>query len=409
MEPRSVIAGVIIGLVVMSIPIYTYNERLHKTSIELERLHEEINNLQEAKSRLSENITRLKTENKALQDDYNNLQHRYDELRKAHEKLRANYTILKTNYTNLLQEYVKLNESYNLLEERYNDLEYNYTRAKEKYETYLNTLYQASYWVGFAQDNESLAQFYVRLLEKADNSIQGTIPLSQYTGEEPAWKTFNVFTDVEYYLSYCHDSHVRYPDPRDPSRITIVDEVFKLPNETWSEGCGDCDDLALFTYAILDNTKEANDNVYIIGIYNETIGHWAVIYVEHNGTKRQFYVIDPAGDYWNGLTLYYKITVRKNYRYYDLYLSPLGMGYQLKHHLRDYVELVYYDNIDGETYSYENAPLYYYTSAQDAISDWINYWQPYMKNIVKIEIIGKGIYVRDANPANIEEWLDSNG
>ena len=409
MEPRSVAAGVIISLVVMSIPIYTYNERLHKTSIELEKLHEEINSLREAKSRLSENLTRLKARSKALLENYTNLRDRFDKLTKTYEKLRANSTTLKTNYANLLQEYVKLNESYNLLEERYNNLEYNYTLVDEKYETYLNTLYRASYWVGYAQDNESLAEFYVRLLEKADKAIQGTIPLSPYAGEEPARKTLNVFIDVEYYLSYCHDNHVRYPDPLDPSRITIVDEVFKLPNETWSEGCGDCDDLALFTYAILDNTKEANDNVYIIGIYNETIGHWAVIYVEHNGTKKQFYIIDPAGDYWNGLTLYYKLTVRKNYQYYYLYLSPLGMSYQEKHYLRDYIKLAYYDNIDGETYSSENVPLYYYTSARDAISDWIDYWQPYLKNIVEIEIIGKGIYVRDANPANIEEWLDTNG
>lgn len=414
-SPKLLLAGLVIGLIIMGIPLYMTKTQLDQTQNEKQQLQEQLNQANKEITTLQNQINQLTSEKNNLENQVNNLEEQLSTLQSKYNKLTEDYNSLKTNYTNLQQSYNTLQNNYTNLKSQYSLLQYQYNQLNSDYidlvnlhNQVLDTITNLSHWYGYSTSNEDLKQFYTYLLNESVRQITSIISLSRYSNEGPASKALDVFTDVLLSLSYCNDTTIRLLDPNDPTRIITNDQIYNLPNETWTTGCGDCEDLALFTYAMLKATSGATDKVYIIGWYAGDTGHWAVFYSSTYQGTREYHIIDPAGNYVNGLTLY--LSLKLSSPYTTIYLDPLRIDWTEKNYILQYGDLAYYDVFEDQFYNYDNAPRYYYTDIQYALEEWITqYWQPQLNQpIDTIIIIGPNIYQEFTSIVEAANWLALN-
>ncbi len=412
---KLLVAGIIIGLVVAGIPaVFYYNEagslakdldscqaRLQEIEANLSTCRDQVSRLESEKRELLGKLEEARAEKRALEEELASVKTSLENLQAKYEALNAEYEELKSNYTALL-------EDYEALEDKLNSLTKNYQDLLREHQSVLWAIHNASLWHGYTYEKDVMINFYTGLLENSTIAVTEIVPLSFYSRLGVVERVYQVFEDTLYFLAYCYDDYVRIPDPSDPASITVWDEVHMLPNETWENGCGDCDDLALFVYAILEATRDADDTVYIIGVYWEDYGHWAVLYIERGPSGMRYYVIDPAGNYVNGLQLYYKMRVY-NYTagtHYTVYLVPLNLDYTEKAYLEGAYKPVYWDLYESREYPVEDAPLYYYTDLYLALYDWITYWSD-NGEVVEYEVVGEGVWETFTTLAQLANWITS--
>lgn len=439
MESKSFIIGLVIGLIILSIPSFVIYVKLSDTSNELSQSEQKLSNCQQDKSNLEINLTQLKQDYQQLMNNYEILKSSYQGLQDKYNNLNVNYTNtldlynkLNQNYNNLLDNYTKLEKDYSLLESNYNDLKNNYnilqqdlSRLEQNYQALNESYYsilneynnlvdvtlQTDNWLNMYSGKYNESIFYNQLLNKAVESAKPITDLALFTGT-PGYRAFNVFYYTLIWLNYCPDNYVRYVD-LDNDKINIENDVIMLPNETWSNGCGDCEDLALFDYGILNLTASNSESIYLVefNAKGSSSGHAALILVWHINNTKRYYVIDPAGNYFNGLSMYLKIDIKAtNGTEYWYWLDPLNLGNYTKEYMldNDLAVVEYYDYSEGKYYSLEETPIYYYTDIQTALHDWlISYWGAYP--IEYIIIAGPSVYREFNSLTDAGNWLNNYG
>jgi len=383
-------------------------ERLGAQYSELERKHAE---LQEEYSRLQSELQRLLSTYGPLHSNYTELKASYEGLlneltvlKSGYEDLLAEYTALKSSYEALVKErdalraeYEALLKDYNTLRDRYNALVEEYNALKRLYEALLGEYHvlkeqyevlrleyehlfervkHVNAWKGATLDPLLVKGLFAELLSLAVESVESIsdIDLHWFEGtlHERVLKVFN-FTVNNLY--YCHNPYVRYIDEV-MRTVKARNEVFMLPNETWRVTCGDCDDLSLFAYAILKATGRPGERFYIILMYGSGGGLYSLVAVDTSEGVKKYYVVDPAGNFLNGVGVFYKVTMTNKDGYTrDYGLSPVDISSELKRNLVELglAEVVFYEYRTGAK---STTPLLrYYVSAFEALDEWYRYWE----------------------------------
>ena len=370
-----------------------YNETI-KAYNELNKAYVETVNrytmLKENYTRLAENYTLLLQAYRTLKVNYTRLVEDYDRLKALYGEVSRRSSDLEREYQELQQEYLALQQDYNTLHERYNRLE--------------NGVKESLKWLGIHWGREEAAKFYRRLLGEAKEQIQQLISLvglPSNLGNRGFW----AFEKTLYLLSYCSDSYVKYFDPYAFTEKSW-DNVIMMPNETWKNGCGDCEDLALFVYSILAATAEKGETFFLVEFYWDDTGHAAVLAVKHTWEGKEYYIIDPAGNYFDGVGIYYRMSVINNYgeeQYY--YFSPLILPYSVKREMGTIATKIYYDYFE-ETES-GKPTIYYYRSARSALEQWIiDYWEAH--DLQGIVLINEKYYVEFNSVIDAANWIEAH-
>ncbi len=439
MEGKSLIIGIIIGLLILSAPSYILYNKLTNTQNKLNQDHENLTRCNQDKNILQSNITKLKQEYEKLMSDYDQLKNNYQQLQKRFNSLNINYTKtidlynkLKQAYNDLLGNYSKLKENYNTLQSQYSDLENNYaalqneaTQLRQNYQTLNNTynqlleeynnlvdaLMQAHNWINLFSARHNESAFYSKLLEESVDSAKQIVDLALFVGS-PGYRSFSVFNYTLLWLNYCPDNYVRYVNLSN-DKIMVSDDVFMLPNETWTNGCGDCEDLALFDYGILNLTATQGEKLYLVVFSSKDwdSAHVGLLLVWHVNNTKRYFVIDPAGNYYNGVGMKLKINVKdiKGTGWW-YWLDPLDINYNTKEFLLNgsVAVIEYRDYEQNKWYPLNETPIYYYTDASVALHDWIvSYWNAYPVKF--IEIIGPHTYKEFNSIIDAAHWITNNG
>ena len=381
-------------------------------------LEEDYRVLESSYEELGEKYNNTLSELGVLRDRYTSLRENYtrvlgelESLRALHSSLRENYTqvlesyrSLESRYRELQEDYSSLVDSYGELESRYNSLQQDYEQLESSYSSLLGAVWRVSLWLGFIADEEEMENFYTELLRASTEEVKELVDLAGVSGSL-GWRSLDALRIASFYLFYCNDSFVRYVDPLSLS-VEVWQEVLMMPNETWTSGCGDCDDLALFVYSILAATKRSGEELFLVVFYGLDFGHMGVLAVDSSRAEKRYYVVDPAGDYLNGVGIYIRLLVEapNGTRWY-LYLDPMGISWSEKNFLLQYSSIVYYDPEKDEFI--EEPIVYYYTNAFDALRDWmVGYWGIWP--VEKIVIIGLGVYEEFTSISDAARWVEEN-
>ncbi len=403
-------------------------EKVKRLEAQLKEAYTTINDLERRVGDLTTQLAKLNLSYMELEEDYRELQASYDSLLARHEQLgkayestlsrfrelNESYRKLLSEYHDLSSRYAELSRSYSELENRYDALkasydilmaEYgrlkeDYSRLKEEYEKLMSTVYRSLYWLGFTGNDSETRMFYSQLLRAATNEVKWIVDLAEFSGSLPV-RAFDVLEDTLYWLSYCSDGYVRYPDPY-LYAVNVTDHYIMLPNETWRRGCGDCEDLALFVYGLLAATAKPWERVFIVAFHSRDYGHVAVLAVDLK--KGEYYVIDPAGNYLNGISIYYRLTVEDpNGTLWYLYLDPNDLSWNAKEFLVNFTVTVYYDNFKEKWYN--ERTYYVYMDAFSVLQDWIvDYWG--IVDIEDIVIAGENVYKEFNSIIDAAKWLE---
>jgi len=379
---------------------------------------------------LGEEYEKLRTRYSELQESYFRIQNEYEKLLSTYQVLQASYSELMTKYEKLAEDYGKLLEEYGALVDSYKKLLANHTTLKGDYEallaeysaltaeyenllaTYIkirNTIEYISKWLGVLKDAEDSREFYKEFLRLAVESVKSMRDVDLYQFAEPLpERALKVFNFTLYHLYYCHDSYVRYLDVQSLT-IKIRQEVFMLPNETWANKCGDCEDLSLFAYALLGATQRSSERFYLIGIYSLREGHMALLAVESTTSGKGFYIVDLAGNYLNSVGIYYNVTIVSGIWPIPYFLNPLDLRPETKQQLlkTDLAEVVFYDYRTGRWSS--KPSLRYYTDAYEALSEWYEYWREDINPLVVMVLIAEDTYMVFTSISSLATWLNHYG
>jgi predicted nuclease with TOPRIM domain len=368
--------------------------------------------LEERYERLYKNYTAVMDKYDRLSSEYRELLSSYEELREDYDKLEENYTILRDRFEQVRSEYLALKSDYESLKRDYEELERehdklrkDYTALSTKHNKLVSSLENVMMWLNLAVSNTSRVQeFYTTVLSTSVDQVKSLVDYAGFSGSLGR-RAFDVFRTLLYWLYYCPDSHVRYVDytSSTPS-ISVRDDVLLLPNETWARECGDCEDLALFTYALLKATERPGEKLYLIEFYDGWgEGHVGVLAVDT--TQGKYYVVDLAGNYFNGLGVYYRATiVAPNGTKWYYYFSPIQLTYKDKEALSDILEIVYYDYTTGEIIE---PVVYYYADAFTALQDWIvDYWGTFP--VSSIVVINEHSYTVFTSITDAAKWIEED-
>lgn len=391
-------------------------ERLADVMKRYRELQVSYNELTRVKQELEQSLSQLKTL-------YDELQRRYQETLNAKEELEIQLNTLqreynsvvselkdlKQRYTSLSSEYNELYSSYKELLDKYNSLVSDYNELKSEHDRLVNALHRAYAWLGFYETGNRtgyLKAFYTKLLALAVESAKPLAGLVGFRHSDIGWRSFEVFNFTLSYLSYCYDSYVRYVNTSD-GRVMVWDNAWQLPNETWTNGCGDCEDLALFAYALLNLTAPPSVKLYLVEFKPAkwNVSHVGLLLVDLK--SKRYYIVDPAGNYHNGVQVYLMLRVRAADGTELLYyISPLDVSRYEKKRLYNYsvAEIVYYDVFEDRDYTGEDLTVYYYKDLLAALRDWIvRYWDAYPLDYVAV--IGPGIYEEFKTLADAAQWI----
>ena len=266
-----------------------------------------------------------------LEDEYERLRVRYGELRNAYE-------ILTDNYTRLCGEYADLEKRHEALQRMYEDLEKSYGDLKEAYEDLRDALNLRV--VSYA-DEELFRRFVGQIDPSEVAHVVEELRITRHT--PPREVVRRVLEWVLWNTAYMGDA--RLPYVRD-GRVEWMDNHMSLPRETLERGGGDCEDLAILTYAILRNVYRG---VWLIMWMSEEGGHMAVLV----NVGAYWCIVDPAMCYATGAeAVYLRLVVREDASFFAktwiLKVFPTELHPKLKEFIRSVVDLpfVYKGRVD---------------------------------------------------------------
>ncbi len=429
MEPR--VSGVLIAvLIVISSFASGYMYSSKKWSSIVEEKEDTISRLTSTLNSTREELGRLRVKYEDLSMERDNLSLSVKLLEREVENLSLQKSILEKNLSLALKEVaLKRGETENLtrlLKEAYSKvnklkeeairanetigkLEYNMEKLKQKL-SYINTtlielnetLENITTWYWLAPDSIEYS-FLDAVLAESYNEVEEEAGNLSSVNADAGYKVLAVMEYVVLNTYYQWDHYARLYDPWNRSVVSWNDMI-SMPNETMGAEGGDCEDLAVYAYALLSSLG-GFDRLYLLMWFNESVGHVAVLAVADDG----YYILDPAGDYVNGYTILLELKV-EDYSMGDkwyYYISPLSMEPTVKHNLleNELARIVYMNTSNNAKY-YSKPGIEAYSNPSNLLDDWISYWgvKP-----VRLEIHSVGIHESFNTTADLASWLEGGG
>jgi len=302
---------------------------------------------------LSEDYSRLLEDHLSLRSEHESLRAEYDSIEKELEELKAAYSELERAYSSLKEDYEELASSYQGLSE---DLE----RSREELSRLSSLIDRISMRILLPTNllpsmlSQSI-EFGEKLMK--DIGIKKGMPPSEKARRALEWIALN--------MQYLEDDYHLYLDDH---ALIAWENFLSLPNETLSRRGGDCEDLSILLYAILEASRD-DEEVYVIGIRNVDSQHWAILYVTDLG----YMIIDPAASYVTDARMGLSFMMKRDEKVFRVWLSPIQLHGDLKKELIEagFAELHYYE-VEGLA----EEEAYRFLDLEKAIRSWIRYsWE----------------------------------
>lgn len=269
---------------------------------------------------------------------YAELEGEYERLRERYGELRSAYAILADNYTRLRGEYADLRQRHETLQSRYEDLEKRYGDLREAYGELRDALNLRV--VGYA-DEELFRRFVGQIDPSEVAHVVEELRITRHT--PPREVVRRVLEWVLWNTAYMGDAEMPYVRG---GGLRWMRNHMSLPRETLERGGGDCEDLAILTYAILRNVYR---DVWLIMWTSEREGHMAVLV----NVGAYWCIVDPAMCYATGAeAVYLRLVVREDTSFFArtwiLKVFPTELHPKLKEFIRSVVDLpfVYKGRVD---------------------------------------------------------------
>ncbi|BEP17758.1 hypothetical protein PYJP_11100 [Pyrofollis japonicus] len=317
------------------------------------------------------------------------LNNSYQELLRRYEGLSAQYQQLFSNYKELLEEFKTLQANYTELSKEYRRLKERYEALLENYSANADLLtrlvVRTDLWNGYILDEEDFNEFLDSLLAEDTKLARKLSITHEVSGLKTSQRVLRVWSWILSSMGYFPDSYTRVTDPF-LYDIHVTHQTWELLNETIAKGGGDCEDLALLAYSVLSATKTSSEKVYLITILigedgNKFYGHMAALVVRTLSNGKEYYIVDPAGNYLNGISMAYLVKgVYANGTYWEVPLWAHALSRETKEYLMRWklATIVYY--MDG---SQLRTPAYkHFREASQALRDWLGYWAGQLGSIV---------------------------
>ncbi len=357
-----------------------------------EKLNETISELEKENTRLASNNTLLQARIASLRAQLENTTLELEMLQARLNKTLQEVASLKAELARKNSEISTLESKIDLLESQLNTTmeELNLTReelslAQEELSNIYNMSDTVLGWYMLLPWNESLS-FFENILSQATNVAKNYAGSLLGGLSSTSKRAFMVFYNASLYLWYDYDNYVRILDARSGS-IRVWNNYVQLPNETMETG-GDCEDLAVYVYSMLEAAPLKGEHAYIIMWFPYFgPGHAAVLVVSKDG----YYIVDPAGAWLNGISIYIELNMTDKYGFtWPQYLYAISLQRDVKEFLIDSgASVVYYDP-STDNYTYNIVLPQPYKSARELLEDWIvNWWHV---NVKEIDIVNATTY-----------------
>ncbi len=364
-------------------------------------------------------ISDLRSSNEALLQDYKNLAQQYKnllslsrELESKYQELRSSYAKMRWENERLSNESIQLREALEGLEGKISILEKNLSKIGEQYQNlssnyrFLNRSYfsirkdyeRLSFLVGSVSKRviikpevipEMLKEFLSES-SKLEPLVFEDLGLSKE--DQPAIKAEKLLTWIMVNLQYL---------PDDFHEVVVDDDIWPImdhassPLETLSRKGGDCEDLAIFSYAALTLVSEDGESPYLIGLKGTSpFAHMAVLYKVNEG----YIIVDPAGLYATDVSYALEVIFEKQKgegrESVMMYLDPLILNPQLKHQLMD-MGLAKLIPVSSSFIKPE--------PSEDAVNQWVKKWEKQVP-LAYVNFIANSTFYKTFN--STQEFLD---
>ena len=261
--------------------------------------------------------------------DYERLSRKYEEVSSQSQELERELLMLKENFS-------KIRILYEGLLVNYSSLNASYTSMKEDYENL--KLLMRSIRRRSLPKPEEIPEILRELLSQPPelkSYILKEFNISK--DDQPAVKAEKVLTWIMNTLQYIPDDYHKVIMNND---VLTIKDYASSPIETLGRGGGDCEDLAILSYAALTSALGDGESVYLIRLEGRRtipgIPHFAHVAVLYKIGNR-FIIVDPAGLYVTDVSYTLEIVVRKQVDgdiiSTTVHLNPLSISPDLKFEL----------------------------------------------------------------------------
>ena len=322
-------------------------------------------------------------------DKYKSL---YESYRNLYSELNMKYRYLAEEYENTRKRLLEISRNYTALRRKFVRLEYKINRLERKLEILSNRALTVLERLKDPYLNNTLAR-WDQVKEYVMPSIIRKLGLDvDYIKSLSVNEALKIiFEAVVLKLEYYPDDIYYFISPTLNYTGFTFDRI-ALPNETVMRGGGDCEDLAILLYSLIDYILEDRVSVYLIELsnVNNTMAHIAVL-VKYG---ERYIILDPAGNY---VTLNSRVYIKLHARTLTgtemiLFFTPIQLNSEFKQFLisqgvaRGLYYKPYLDNYPSSPYKLEDFNV--------VVVDWLRFWSSSLKTRVCIRLIANSTYVK---------------
>ena len=340
---------------------------------------------------LSKELQSLKEKYSKVESEYNSLKDNYTRLNLRNQRLLENVTALGEEVALIKDNLSRLRESYEMLVLNYSSLNSSYYALKSDYEKVTKLLNDLPKRVLIEPENlPELITSALAESPKLEFIIVGEMRISKT--DDPALKaeeiTLWILTNLEYLVDDFHEiifneSIISFPDHID------------LPSQVLSRKGGDCEDLSLLAYVLLNMVSEDSEKTYLISLEGlSEYAHMAILYKTEDG----FIIVDPAGLYVTDRHYAMRVVLEETSgrwrKAVDLYLNPLRISPEIKSELLDrgLADMVY--SLGSRV---EPKPL------KEALASWMDMWSGQIPG-ARVSFIANSTFYKTFNSTS--EFID---
>lgn len=343
---------------------------------------------------LLENYSKLADDYWELDRKFSSLSSEYQDLVKENRIIAAENQELRSSYLKLNTSHVELIEAHRELQARYADLEDEYRALNQRFSEIESELETMSLRVLLSGE-----VFKLVLSQPIDEKVSRLVrqELGLDPASPPSAKAVRIFEwitlNMQYVMDQRHPYYLR-------GMIDYLDEYLKPANETLAVGGGDCEDLALLTYAMLRPVIGEGEEAYLIVLENPWMRHVAVLY----GSGGLYSIIDPAGSYITDTMAVLEVTMLQieSRELMKFHLVPIKLSPSIKSHFikMGFMELKYIDSRDGSP----KIPGEF-LDIEDATYSWISHWAADMPDAYVSMLVNETHVQSFSSTSEFIEWI----
>lgn len=267
------------------------------------------------------------------------IERRYSNLLLSYADLQRNYTDIIVRYNNLLEELRRtlsenevLRSKVNELDRAYRELSDHHRRNITYYESRLTKLLDEVRKC--REEEERLRSMLSRAVIPADLPYEDHTlnieflrraidSLSGFPEVLPDLTNMNLSESLINLIKWISTNFYYQND------LKALIDYWKLPNETLVEEGGDCEDYAVFTYALLK--RAGFKHVYLISWNTRNSGHVGVLTFKDG----LWYLVDPAWSLLNGYVLLMELNISSSNSVWTITIHPSHLSPAIKRALLD--------------------------------------------------------------------------